>query len=76
MTSGVRVKGGREERGNNTVCTSGVIACDAMLIMRKVASGMGRAFGWCRSSNWGKVFLINASGELKIVLSALYAILI
>ena len=51
MTSGVRVKGGREERGNNTVCTSGVIACDAMLIMRKVASGMGRAFGCCKSSN-------------------------
>ena len=50
LTSGVRVKGGREG-GNNTVCTSGVIACDAMLIMRKVASGMGRALGCSKSSN-------------------------
>ena len=58
-------------RGNNTVCTSGVIACDAMLIMRKVARGMGKALGCCKISNWGKVFLINASGELKIILSAI-----
>ena len=50
MTSGVRVKGEMRRGRNNTVCTSGVIACDAMLIMRKVASGMGRAFGCFKSS--------------------------